>query len=270
MLQLKSNNLLIFQSRLLLPYPEIIHGISTRPGGISRGAYRALNISFMVGDKASSVRENRRRLAKSLGISPKSITAGRQVHGCNIKIVRSKDRGRRALSGSSVISRIDGMITGEPGISLLAFSADCPLIICYEPVKKVCAVIHSSWRGAVKGIVGRAIRSLRHNFGCLPRHIIAVISPSIGPCCYEVKSDFIEVVRRTNPLSRRYFITKNKKTYFDLWSFNRALLRQAGVEASHIDSADLCTCHQPELFYSFRRDGIKTGRFGVIIGIKKN
>jgi copper oxidase (laccase) domain-containing protein len=38
----------------------------------------------------------------------------------------------------------------------------------------------------------------------------------------------------------------------------RALLERAGVET--IEAAELCTSCNPELFYSHRRDGARTGR----------
>ena len=270
MIQKEIDKLVILQSRLLLKYPEVIHCISTRVGGVSRGAYRTLNLSFMVGDKAECVLENRRRLASALTIKPESITVGHQVHSCKVKVVQSVDRGKGGLNGLSAINHIDAMVTDKRSIALTALSADCPLIICYDPVKKVCAVIHSSWRGAVEGVVGRAIKNLKQNFASKPRDIIAVISPSIGPCCYEVKEDFIDIVRTLVPIPPRRdsFITRGKKTFFNLWSFNKNLLSQAGLRKPNIESADLCTRHHPEWFYSFRRDGSRTGRFGALISLK--
>ena len=44
----------------------------------------------------------------------------------------------------------------------------------------------------------------------------------------------------------------------DLPAVARALLERAGV--SEVDSTDLCTACNPDLFYSHRRDGERTGR----------
>ncbi len=44
----------------------------------------------------------------------------------------------------------------------------------------------------------------------------------------------------------------------DLTAVARGLLARAGV--SDVESADLCTSCNPDLFYSHRRDGERTGR----------
>lgn len=44
----------------------------------------------------------------------------------------------------------------------------------------------------------------------------------------------------------------------DLTAVARGLLARAGV--TEVESADLCTSCNPELFYSHRRDGERTGR----------
>ena len=49
----------------------------------------------------------------------------------------------------------------------------------------------------------------------------------------------------------------------DLPAVAKALLERAGVQAS--ESAGLCTKCNPELFYSHRRDGERTGRQAGLI-----
>lgn len=278
------NGLTIFQSRLLLKYPEVIHGVSTRLGGISQGLYRSLNLSFWVGDKASAVLENRRRFCHALDVSLDSLTVARQVHGCNVKIIRKSDRGKGSRNGSSAIQSTDAMLTKEKHISLLALSADCPLILCYDPIRKVIGFIHASWRGASEGIISKTIQRMREEFGSEPSKIIAVISPSIGPCCYEVKKDFIGVMRTRVSNVQRFIKQRKDKTYFNLWAFTKDQLKRSGLRPEHIESANprrevgiptptyvggLCTrCHSG-LFYSWRRDGARTGRFGALISLSR-
>jgi copper oxidase (laccase) domain-containing protein len=50
----------------------------------------------------------------------------------------------------------------------------------------------------------------------------------------------------------------------DLRAVARAKLRAAGVE--RVEEVDLCTCCNPDLFFSHRRDGPETGRqAGVVV-----
>ena len=44
----------------------VVHGFSTRLGGVSQGMYAAMNVSFTRGDREEAVRENYRRLGKAM------------------------------------------------------------------------------------------------------------------------------------------------------------------------------------------------------------
>lgn len=261
----KINELTIFQSRLLLKYPELIHGISTRLGGVSRGPYRSLNLSYWVGDKVERVLENRRRFCQALRVSLGSLTLGQQVHGCKIKLIRSGDGGKCSYDDSNVIQGVDALVTNEPSISLLALSADCPLILCYDPIKKVIGTIHASWRGGFAGIIHKTVQQMRKEFGSNPAKIRAMISPAIGPCCYQVQKDFMAVLRSRLPRAQNFIRQQRNRTYFDLWAFSRDQLEQSGLRSEHIECANVCTRCNSALFYSWRRDGGQAGRFGALI-----
>ena len=49
--------------------PGIVHGFSTRLGGVSQGIYESMNLSFTRGDNEDAVRENYRRLSDAMGFS---------------------------------------------------------------------------------------------------------------------------------------------------------------------------------------------------------
>ena len=51
----------------------------------------------------------------------------------------------------------------------------------------------------------------------------------------------------------------------DLTAVARALLAREGV--TQVESADICTKCNPELFYSHRRDGERTGRQAGLVWI---
>ncbi|MEK7448485.1 MAG: peptidoglycan editing factor PgeF, partial [Planctomycetota bacterium] len=257
-----------FQFNHLLKFPKLQHYITTRSGG----GDHSLNLGFHIGDKPAGVLANRRRLSRALGISLKNLTVGQQAHGSRVKIVSPEDIGRGASENRTAIRNIDALITQQPRAVLLTLSADCPLILCADPVRKVIANIHAGWRSLAGGIIKKTIERMVHRFGCRPADILAGVSPSIGPCCYEVQDDFIKSLKLKNPEANRYLIKRwprynrgGAKKYFNLPGLVKRRLETAGLKSKYIQMAGLCTKCHPELFYSYRRDGPGAGRFGALI-----
>ena len=59
-------------------FPGIVHGFSTRLGGVSQGIYESMNLSFTRGDDEAAVRENYRRLSDAMGFSMEDIVTSDQ------------------------------------------------------------------------------------------------------------------------------------------------------------------------------------------------
>ena len=89
------------------------------------------------------------------------------------------------------------------------------------------------------------------------RKLVAVIGPSIGPCCYEVGDEVAAPFRQA---FGEDVVCEGSK--LDLWTAAERALRAAGVE--HVDRFDLCTACNGDRFFSHRRDHGRTGRQGVI------
>ncbi len=105
--------------------------------------------------------------------------------------------------------------------------------------------------------------------GCRPRDIIAAIGPTIGPCCYEVGQEVIEAAGAALGNTAGLFVRRNGRldhAHFDLWETNRRHLAAAGVE--QIIQSKLCTACRTDDFFSHRAEQGRTGRFGVIIGLR--
>ena len=67
--------------------PGIVHGFSTRLGGVSQGIYESMNLSFTRGDNEDAVRENYRRLSDAMGFSMGDIVTSDQTHTTNVHVV---------------------------------------------------------------------------------------------------------------------------------------------------------------------------------------
>jgi polyphenol oxidase len=219
---------------------------STRLGGVSTDPYSSLNLAILTGDRREDVRENRHRLASVLGLRPERVLIGRQVHGTEIARHDAAPVPSAYADPGPDLPPVDGHLTDRPGLAPLVMVADCLPVALSGPGGV--AMIHCGWRGLAAGIVARGAEGVGAT--------AAAIGPGIGPCCYEVSE---EVVAEFDHLGDGV----SKGRILDLPEAARRLLERAGVGS--IASADLCTSCNPELFFSHRRDGERTGRQAGLI-----
>lgn len=114
-------------------FTDIVHGFSTRLGGVSEGIYASMNLSFTRGDEDAAVHENYRRFAAALGFSEKDIVTSDQTHTANVRIVTDEDRGN-GITKPRPYTDVDGMITNVRGLVLATFYADCVPLYFVDPV----------------------------------------------------------------------------------------------------------------------------------------
>jgi polyphenol oxidase len=230
------------------------HGMFTAAGGSSNGLFASLNLSYHVGDDDEHVQANRRLVQAVLRLD--RLCSAHQVHGDQILVVE-------ADQSADEVHGCDALITTLPGTGLLIQQADCQAVMLSAPDEGVIAAIHCGWRGSVLNIIGKTIQRLRQQFGVPPAKLLAVISPSLGPCCAE----FVHYRSELPEWMHTYQVRPN---YFDFWAISRRQLEESGVQPDHIDVTGLCTrCNHQ--FFSYRRasalQGGITGRNGSIIGL---
>ena len=237
--------------------------------GHSSPPYNSLNLSFNVGDDPEKVLKNRELLAGTLGIPLTSLTTAKQIHDGHVKIVSEALRGKGSTDCKGAINGTDAMVTNVPNICLMILLADCVPILFYDPSKRVIGVAHAGWKGMLQGVAQKTVAVFREHFGCLRHDILVGIGPSIGPCCYQVGQEIVSQVEHAFGTKRDYINNEsaNGKGYLDLWTANLKQLVQAGVPEKNIEVAKMCTCHQANLFFSYRHEKGETGRFGAGIVI---
>lgn len=246
----------------------IVHGVSTRLGGVSRGPFESLNVGLHVGDSPKAVLENRRRVCAALGVDLDAMVAGAQVLGHAVAWVTEAHRGRGARDLATALPDVDALITDTPGLVLAAFSADCPLVALADPVRRAIGLAHASRRGTLGGIARRTAQAMMRLLGCRPSDLVAAIAPSIGPCCYEVGDEVAAEARAALPEASRFLAHRNGRWRLDLWAANAAQLAEAGLAPSRIELPRLCTRCHPDVFFSHRASGGNTGRFAVLLGLR--
>ena len=247
------------------------HGFSTRIGGVSKGCFSSLNLSFTRGDEEEAVRENFRRIGSAMGIRCEDMVFTHQTHTTNVRVVTEADKGCGIVKPRTY-SDVDGLVTDIPGICLVTFYADCVPLYFVDPVKKVIGLSHSGWRGTVGKIGKVTVETMCREFKSRPEDILAAVGPSICQDCYEVSEDVILEFQKTfsRELWKDIFYRKeNGKYQLNLWEANRQILLGAGILPEHISMPNLCTCCNPEFLYSHRASQGKRGNLGAFLGIKR-
>lgn len=215
---------------------------TTRLGGVSASPFESLNLGLLTGDDPDAVRANRHRVAAALGLEPDRFLIGRQVHGAELQ-VRDRPPAPNGFAepGSAKPAEVDGQVTSTAGLVPLVFVADCLPVALSGPGGV--AMIHCGWRGLRAGIVAKGADAVGAT--------AAAIGPGIGRCCYEVGQEVLDAFGSLGD-----GVADGRM--LDLAEVARRLLARAGVE--NVETADLCTSCEPELFFSHRRDHGRTGR----------
>ncbi len=249
-------------------YP-LVHGFSTRQGGVSEGGYASMNFSFTRGDRPEKVRENHRIFAEAVGYRPEELVLTDQVHGTEIRRVGRADTGD-IYKESRRICETDGLVTDEEHVVLMTFFADCVPLIFYDPVKRAVGNAHSGWRGTVQRMGQRMTERMAVEFGSDPGDILAVIGPSICRGCYEVSEDVVREFDRSFAAKYRdrlYEKKENGHYQLDLWEANKIILMESGLKEEHICVSGLCTYEHPDELFSHRVMGDRRGNLCAVIGL---
>lgn len=237
------------------------HLYSTRRGGVSMGNLGPMNLSFARGDSVDTVTENFRRICFVSGIFPGDMVFSDQVHSDRIMLVDGRDRGKGLIKPKEM-QGFDGLITNTPEVCLVTFHADCCALFFLDPDHKAIGLSHAGWKGTVLEIGRKTVEKMTECFGSDPSRILAGISPSIGPCCFEVQDDVKDMFAVRFPEWEDEIIRDGErpgKYYVDLWKTNRLILEKAGLRSENITVTDLCTKCEAEYFHSHRRSGNNRG-----------
>ena len=242
------------------------HCFTTRRGGVSQGYLDSLNIGLHRGDDPENVRQNFQILADALGIVPEDFVLTKQIHSDIVVKVGRADRGKHMIEGAS--PECDALITNEPGVALVVFTADCTPILLHDPVTGAVGAAHAGWRGTSMGIAGKTAEAMVRQYGCDPKNIRAAIGPNIGFCCFETDRDVPDAMVAALGQEAEPFIRPNgSKYYVNLKEINALWLRKAGVE--NIEISDACTVCRPDIYWSHRVTRGQRGSQGAIIVCKE-
>ena len=288
-----SDSTLVLRTPGLAQFPWLVHGFSTRIGGVSsipdlKRSRAELNLGEVTWDSAANVEENRRRFLDCLRADGMCLHFQKQIHSDLVRILE-KDPAAHSMP------RGDGLIADRRGLLLGVLTADCLPILVVDVRQRIVAAFHCGWRGTVRRLAQKGVGRMRQVFGSRPEDLRAAIGPGIRSCCYrigeevaaEYESQFLYssgLLRIQKPhkkfVDKKYALMRSEPwrgtpsrdgrvIYLDLVAAKFHQLEEAGLSRPQIDADAPCTSCHPELFFSHRRDAGRTGRMLGVIGIRQ-
>ena len=253
-------------------------GFSTRRGGVSKGQFSSMNFSVKMGDNEENVQENFRIFLAEHGF--KNPVMADQVHGKTIRLVSREDVGKNVFLPKDY-SGVDGLITNEPGVTLVTTFADCVPLYLVDPVNHAIGLAHSGWRGTIQRIGAETLGKMKEPYGTNPGDVLAAIGPSICVNCYEVSKELaeefaLEFQTQIQPAlmdripeqdTENIVWLRGDKYYLNLWAANYKVLADAGIK--QIALPDLCTCENSQELFSHRASKGKRGNLCAFLMIEE-
>lgn len=255
----EKNGVVTLKCRALDAVKGIVHGFSTRHGGVSEGCCSAMSFSYNK-EPEGIVDENFRRFCAANGLPFHSLVLTHQTHTAHVVTADAsyKEQGRHRR-----LRDTDGLVTAENGLGLVCFAADCVPLLLADKEGGAVAAVHAGWRGTVHRIAAHAVEQMVAA-GTDPKNIVAAIGPSIGPCHFEVgpevQAEFTAAFGAKLPVVPS---VREGHTMVNLWEANRCVLLESGVLPQNVHVAEVCTYCDHENYHSHR---YTAGQRGSLIG----
>ncbi|KYF68394.1 peptidoglycan editing factor PgeF [Sorangium cellulosum] len=240
----------------LLAAAGFSHAFFTRRGGVSAPPWDTLSFAVALGDDPAAVRENLERAARRLGIPAARLYYLSQVHGVAARVLTGdEDR-------DDVVREVgDVTLSRAAGVGCGVRSADCAPILLADRRSGAVAAVHSGWRGTALRVVVEAARALRSLAGP-DADLVAAIGPHIEACCFEVGDDVAAELAACSAAGGSVVVrgASRARPHVDVRSILKAQLAEVGLDAARVDDVRGCTACDPARFFSYRRDGQRSGR----------
>ena len=217
-----------------------------RLGGESGGPWASLNLAPSNGDEPASVERNLALVSEAIGAD--RLVPMTQVHGNDVAWAGDEHAG---------VPVADALVTDRPGVAVLVRVADCTPIVLAADDAGLAAVVHSGRAGLVNGVVPAAVRAMRERGASDVR---AWVGPRACGRCHELPAELADTVASVVPEARS--TTSWGTPAIDVGAGVLAQLAAEGVAAIDV-GADECTIEH-ERWFSYRRQGQQSGRFGAV------
>ena len=209
--------------------------------------YDNFNLALHVGDSAFKVNNNRALLIDKYNLpsEPKWLE---QIHS------------DICLDFSSSDCTGDAIITREKNQVCAVLTADCLPIFASNKAGTQVGVAHAGWKGIVNGVIESFVAKFN------PDDLIVQFGPAISQQNFEVGQDVFDQFVAKDKLLQQAFTPFKNKYKLDIYHAARITLNGLGI--TNISGGDACTYEQKSQYFSYRRDGAKSGRMAHLIWIE--
>ena len=215
-------------------------------GGASKNGYGNFNLATHTGDDLEAVAHNRALLVTHFDLPnmPKWLN---QTHS-NI-----------CLDANSQDCEGDAVITREKDVVCAVMTADCLPIFASNQSGTQVGIAHAGWQGILNGVIESFIRQFDED------DLLIHFGAAISSKNFEVgKEVFEKFVSKDQKLSASFTQTGDKY-HFDIYQAARIILNELGVQT--MSGGDQCTVEQDIDYFSYRREGVNSGRMVHLIWI---
>lgn len=222
---------------------------------VTIGAERAMEVTvhgarvlFGIGpaEATGDPSDRARLLLDCLAPAVSAVRWCRQIHGTAMVSITSRD-----TAGAECVGDCDALVSSEPGVALLVWTADCVPVVLVG--RHFVAAVHVGWRGAAGGVLPATLDRCRNLYREAPGSYAAYLGPAISGHRYPVGPEVIDALQGQR-IPREVWLSGSR---VDLRSFAAAQLELLGV--GRVGVVGGCTAADPRLA-SYRRDGSAAGR----------
>ncbi len=254
--------------------PKIFEGHNIIAGYTTKNLEFAQNLPNGLDFKITHPKEfeqSRDIFALELRFPKENIIFNNQIHS---SIVRTVDR------RSEQNLEYDGMVTKEKNLIICSKSADCAVILFYDPQNEVIGCVHSGLAGTVNQINGNCLDKII-DMGADPRTTLVFICPTISQKNYPTSRSKAELIpdqfkksektadgKNLLSILKYELIERSAELFFvDIKGAIKQQLLDLGVLDKNIEISELCTYDNLNL-HSYRREmpnnGLGIGYIGMV------
>ncbi|MDC0471121.1 peptidoglycan editing factor PgeF [Candidatus Pseudothioglobus singularis] len=234
-------------------FPKNINFLSTEryiDSGKGKANFENFNLALHVNDRKERVLENRSILKDFYGLPSDPVWIN-QTHSAICVDASSTKR----------LVKADASFTINPGVVCAILTADCLPVFVSKKDGSMVGIAHAGWKGLISG----AIENLIGSFQCNGDDLIVHLGPAISKNNFEVGVEIKDMYLSKNSNFARSFSFNSGKHYLDLYDAAKVILESFNIK--FITGGDRCTFKESDIFFSYRRDGIKSGRMAHLIWI---
>ena len=234
-------------------FPKNVNFLSTEryiDGGESLKNFKNFNLALHVNDRKKSVLENRSILKKYYGLPSEPVWINQTHSSICVNAISTKR-----------IIEADASFTINPGVVCAILTADCLPVFVSKKDGSMVGIAHAGWKGLISGVIENLIES----FQCNGDDLIVHLGPAISKNYFEVGVEIKDLYLSKNSNFSRSFSFYRDKYYLDLYDAAKVILESLNITL--ISGGDRCTFKESDVFFSYRRDGIKSGRMAHLIWI---